>query len=181
MRRESNAGRVIIRIGSTVRCENRSNVVDYSKLIDEYSAGPAALRRAVAGLSPAQIDAHPVPGKWSVREVVCHISDFEPVYADRMKRVIAEDQPPLMSGDPDLFAAKLAYGSRDIEEELSLIEAVRKHTARILRTLKPEDFQRTGRHSADGPPTLETLLKRITGHVPHHLKFIDEKRKALGV
>ena len=40
--------------------------------------------------------------------------------------------------------------------------AVRKHTARILKTLPEEAFERTGIHSADGPLTLETLLKRIT-------------------
>ena len=43
-------------------------------------------------------------------EVVCHISDFELVYADRMKRVVAEDRPTMFGGDPDLFASKLAYG-----------------------------------------------------------------------
>lgn len=153
--------------------------MDYTKLIDEYAIGADVLRYVIADFTPTQINAHPVPGKWSVREVVCHIADFEPVYADRMKRVIAEDQPQLLSGDPDLFAARLAYSSRDLDEELALIDAVRKHTARILRTLEPEDFQRTGMHTTDGPLTLETLLKRITSHLPHHIKFIEEKRMAM--
>ncbi len=46
----------------------------------------------MAGVSREQLDAHPVPGKWSICEVVCHIADYEPVYADRMKRVIAENE-----------------------------------------------------------------------------------------
>src|SRR5665213_678864 len=58
------------------------------------------------------------PGKWSTLEVICHIADFEPVYADRMKRVIAEDYPLLLAGDPDIFQARLAYSNRDAEEEL---------------------------------------------------------------
>ncbi len=148
-------------------------------LIASYLAGPKQLREAIAGMSLEQINAAPIPGKWSTRQIICHLSDFEPVYADRMKRVIAEDDPPLRGGDPDVFAAKLAYDARDIEEELTLIEAVRKHTARILKTLSDETFQRTGMHSADGPLTLETLLKRITGHIPHHVKFIAEKRQAM--
>jgi hypothetical protein len=53
--------------------------------------------------------------------------------------------------------------------------------ATILRELKAADFQRTGNHSESGELSLETLLQRITGHVPHHIQFIDEKRKALGV
>jgi quinol monooxygenase YgiN/uncharacterized damage-inducible protein DinB len=152
-----------------------------SPLIDAYLAGPAQLRSAVAGMTPEQLAAAPVPGKWSTKQVVCHIADFEPVYADRMKRVIAEDQPPLRGGDPDVFAAKLAYDARDVEEELQLIESVRRHTARVLRTLPEEDFERTGIHSTDGPLTLRTLLERITNHIPHHAKFIAEKRAALGL
>jgi uncharacterized damage-inducible protein DinB len=62
----------------------------------------------VAGLSDEQLDAVPIPGKWSIRLVVCHIADFELVYADRMKRVIAETQPTFFGGDPDTFAAGLA-------------------------------------------------------------------------
>lgn len=155
--------------------------MNHELLINDYLAGPAQLREAIAGMTQEQIDAAPVPGKWSTRQVVCHIADFEPVYADRMKRVIAEDQPTMFGGDPDLFAARLAYDRRDIEEELQLIEAVRKHVARILRSLDAADFERVGNHSVDGPISLETLLTRITEHVPHHVKFIEEKRKALGV
>src|SRR5256885_3807975 len=106
-----------------------------SPLIDDYLQGPAALRRAVAGLTREQVTARPVPGKWNTLEVVCHLADFEPIYADRMKRVIAEESPLLLSGDPDLFQARLAYGSRDAAEELTLIESVRGQMARILSTL----------------------------------------------
>ena len=153
--------------------------MSHAELIDDYLKGPALLREAIQGMSPEELNAAPVPGTWSTRQVICHIADFEPVYADRMKRVIAEDNPPMRGGDPDVFAEKLAYEARDIEEELNLIEACRRHTATILKSLPAETFQRTGQHSADGPLTLETLLKRITGHIPHHIKFIEEKRRAL--
>jgi hypothetical protein len=154
---------------------------ELDQLIEDYLAGPSLLRRAVGGLSAEQLRARPIPGKWSTLEVVCHLSDFETVYADRMKRVIAEQEPPLRNGDPDLFAAGLAYQSRDLDEELTLIEMTRRQMARILHAVPPEAFGRTGTHSSDGPISLETLLRRITGHIPHHVRFIDQKRKALGV
>jgi uncharacterized damage-inducible protein DinB len=152
-----------------------------SALIEQYLAGPAQLRKAVAGMTREQLAARPVAGKWSTLEVVCHIADFEPVYADRMKRVIAEDYPLLLAGDPDAFQARLAYANRDAEEELRLIETVRSQMARILKTLPDADFVRTGKHSADGPLSLATLLERITNHIPHHVAFVEEKRKALGM
>ncbi len=153
--------------------------MSHAALIADYLAGPAALRQAIQDMTPAQLNAAPIPGKWSTRQVICHIADFEPVYADRIKRVISEDEPLLMSGDPDQFAAKLAYDQRDLETELQLIEAVRRHMESILRTLSAETFQRAGKHSRDGLLTIETLLTRITGHIPHHINTIAEKRASL--
>ena len=151
----------------------------HHSLIDQYFAGPGQLRAALTGLNSKQLDARPIPGKWSTKQVICHIADFEPVYVDRMKRVIVENDPWIFSGDPVLFAARLAYDQRDVAVELDFIALARKHMGAILRALKPEDFQRKGIHSEAGPITLETLLTNITNHIPHHVKFIDEKRAAL--
>jgi hypothetical protein len=153
--------------------------MNYDALIEQYLAGPDLLGRAVAGVTKDQLLARPIPGKWSTLEVVCHLADYEPIYADRMKRVIALKEPELLKGDPGLFAARLAYDRRDLQEELALIELIRKQMARILRSLTVEDFQRKGGHSRDGALTLEELLKRITGHIPHHVRFIEEKKGAL--
>jgi hypothetical protein len=153
--------------------------MNYDALIDKYLAGPDLLRCAVAGMAIEQLIVRPIPGKWSTQEVVCHLADYEPIYADRMKRVIALKEPELLKGDPELFAARLAYDYRDVEEELALIEITRKQMARILRVLRSEDFQRQGCHSRDGALTLEVLLQRITAHIPHHVRFIEEKRAAM--
>jgi hypothetical protein len=152
-----------------------------NQMIDEYLAGVQTLRKAVAGLGREQLLARPVPGKWSTMEVVCHLSDFEPILAERMKRVITHDQPTLLSADENLFAAKLAYHERDLEEELALIELTRKQLARILRKLPPEALTRVGIHNERGPRTLEQLLAGATGHITHHVGFINEKRRALGL
>jgi hypothetical protein len=114
-----------------------------------------------------------------VLEVVCHLADFEIVFAERTRRVLAEDQPTLFNGDPDRFAAALAYDNRDLEEELQLIASIRRQTARILRSLDADAFERVGIHSVDGPLTLAVLLKRVAGHVPHHAEIIRQKHQNL--
>ena len=153
--------------------------MNHDALIEEYLTGAGLLRRAVSGMTRDQLLARPIPGEWSTQEVVCHVADYEPIYADRMKRVIALEEPELLKGDPQLFAARLAYDHRDIEEELAIIEWTRKQMVRILRMLTPVDFQRRGWHSRDGALTLEVLLQRITDHIPHHIRFIEEKRRAM--
>lgn len=150
-------------------------------LIDSYLEGSRLLRKAVMGLTAQQAQARPVPGKWSTLEVVCHLADFEPVYADRMKRVIAEERPALLGADEQRFAAALAYQQRDLEEELVIVERTRQQMARILRTLPAAAWERSGIHNEAGPLTLRDLLTRVTNHVPHHVQFIVEKRRALGL
>jgi len=153
----------------------------YDALINDYAAGPQLLREAVRGMSRDQLMARPVPGKWSTLEVVCHIADFDIVGADRIKRVIAQNEPTLPDGDEKAFADALRYHDRELEEELQIIGAIRASTTRILRTLKDDDFARIGTHTAAGPLTLAQLVERMAKHIRHHVGFIQEKRKALGI
>ena len=152
-----------------------------NELIEQYLEGPKTVRKACAGMSAEQVRARPIAGKWSTLEVVAHIADFDPILADRMKRVIAEEKPTLLGADENKFAASLAYGDRDLEEELTIIEKTRSQMARILRKLPAEALSRVGVHSEKGPRTLEQLLTITINHIPHHVKFIDEKRAALGI
>ena len=152
-----------------------------AQLVEEYLAGPAAVRKAVSGMSAEQLRARPVAAKWSTLEVVCHLADFEPIMADRMKRVVAEERPQLIGADEKRFAAALAYHDRDVEEELALIERTRSQLARILRTLDDNALERVGVHNERGPRMLGQLLETAINHIPHHLKFVAEKRKALGL
>jgi hypothetical protein len=150
-------------------------------LIEAYLAGPRSLRQAVAGMSRDQLLARPVAGRWSTLEVVCHLADFDPILADRMKRIIALERPSLVAADENRFVAALAYHERDLEEELSIIERTRSQMARILRTLSPETLKRIGVHSERGEITLERALNGCINHITHHLAFIEEKKKALGL
>lgn len=160
--------------------ENRVPMIP-TELIDAYLAGASQLRAAVAGMSREQLLARPIPGQWSTLEVVAHIADFEPVMTDRIKRVISHDNPLLLGADENLFAAHLSYLDRDIDEELAVVDAIRASTARTLRQLPAESLQRSGTHSEAGTLTLERLIQRATNHITHHLKFIREKRAALGL
>ena len=155
-------------------------MTDISTLIETYSRGEKLLRDAVRSTPESGWDRIPIKGKWSIRQVVCHLADSEIVYADRMKRVIVEDNPTLFEADPNEFVPALYCSQRPWETELNVIKAVRAHMLPILLACTSEDFQRTGVHSLDGPMTLETLLDRITGHIPHHISFIEKKLRVMG-
>lgn len=151
------------------------------ELIDAYLRGPADLRRHVEGLSREQLLMRPVPGKWSTLEVVAHISDFEPILADRVKRTIALNEPSLLAADENEFVKSLAYHDRELDEELRLIEVTRAQLARILSNLPDSVLARQGIHSLKGPKTVEDLMWMVTGHIASHLPHINDKRQALGL
>jgi hypothetical protein len=153
-----------------------------AELADEYLKGAADLRAAVAGMTREQLTARPVPGRWSTLEVLCHLADFEAVFAERMKRIIALGPTPLLvAADEKLFTRELKYHDRDADEELALTAATRGQMARIIRKLTPEQLQLTGVHTTAGLVTLEKVIQTAIDHVRHHLTFVMEKRKALGI
>lgn len=94
---------------------------------------------------------------------------------------LAEDRPTLLFADPQLFAPALAYNERDLETEIGLVELTRKQMVSILRTVPDEALDRVGIHSVSGPVTLEDVLTKCTTHLDHHLRFVHEKRIALGL
>src|SRR5262245_48318339 len=68
-------------------------------LIEEYARGATRPAEAIAGLTPSQLNAEPVPGTWSIQQIVLHLMDSDLVGSDRMKRVIAEREPQLIGYD----------------------------------------------------------------------------------
>ena len=148
-------------------------------LIAAYERGIDDLRSAVASLTSEQVLARPVPGKWSTQECVGHLADTEIFFTDRIVRTIAMDRPLLMSADEKLYIERLDYQSFDLEEQLALFTALRRHAARILEAQPPEAWQRQAVHSTSGLVTLRQLVWQAVRHLRHHLPFLAEKRAAL--
>jgi uncharacterized damage-inducible protein DinB len=150
-------------------------------IIDQYETGPDTLIKAIAGMTPADLSAAPIPGKWSTHQVIIHLADAEAAFADRIKRIVAEDDPPLMAWDENKFVQRLHYDAQSATDAVELIALTRRQITRILRVLPDAAFDRTGRHTERGRQTIIDVLGYAVPHLEHHLKFVAEKRKALGV
>jgi len=148
--------------------------------IDEFAAGADKLRRAVEGLSRDDLTAFPVPGTWSIHQIVLHMQDSDGIGIDRMKRLAAEENPLLIGYDETKFAQRLYYHNQSIEDALALFEINRRQFVRVLKALPAEAFDRAGIHNEIGKVTLGVQLKKYNEHLEHHLRFIYDKRKKLG-
>ena len=163
-------------IAGAQRDDNTLTVAD---LISSYEAGIEELRVALAGMTVEQLRSRPVAGKWSTLEVVCHVADCEQFFADRMKRTVAMDRPLLLGADGFRYPEPLRYQEHDLEQELDLVAVTRRQTARTLRLVAPDAWQRTAVHSETGLVTLRQLLLHTINHLRHHLRFVAEKRAAM--
>ena len=145
------------------------------ELLERYATGCESLITLIGRLNPEQTRVRPVDGTWSPLELVCHLADSEMLFAQRMKRVLAEEQPPLRYADPDRFQAALACQSRNLQEEVSLIQLVRKQMLHILESQPAEAWNRTGIHDHVGEQSLRQLVQKAIGHLEHHLVFLRAK------
>jgi len=150
-------------------------------VIDRYAEGGPLLRYAVSGLAPEHETANPGPGTWSIAHLVAHLLDTDLVFAERIKRVIAEDAPVLQGFDENLWIERLGSSEMPVAEAADLFSANRAWTSRILRRCSDGDFARVGLHSEHGRQTLAEILVKITNHLDHHLRFLYTKRANLGV
>ncbi len=149
-------------------------------LIARYAAGGPLLSQSIAGLSPQELTAFPVPGTWSIQQIVLHLLDSDLVASHRMKQIIAEDNPTLMAWDETAFAERLSYNELDPHLAAELFAGNRRLTWEILRRQPESAMARQGTHSVRGPVTLAGQLELYTNHLDHHLKFVRRKRELLG-
>jgi GNAT superfamily N-acetyltransferase len=164
-------------VAQQVAAAQRDDSRTAAELVAAYEAGGGLLRAVAAGMSPEQLRSRPVEGKWSTLEVVCHIGDCEQFFADRMKRTLAMERPLLAGADGWRYPEAVRYH----DEELALVDLTRRQTARVLKLVPGEAWQRPAVHTEMGLVTLRQLLLHAVRHLEHHIPFIEEKRAALGL
>jgi hypothetical protein len=97
-----------------------------------------------------------------------------------MKRMLTEDNPPLLYADETAYVEKLFPHEQSLEYALTLFDLGRKQFARVLRSLPPEAFERFGTHNRRGKVTVGGMVRDYIKHVDDHLAFVHGKRERLG-
>jgi hypothetical protein len=110
------------------------------------------------------------PGKWTLREILVHLSDTETVYLDRLRRLAAEPNPTLMNMDENLWAKNLFYASRDLGLVKLQYEAARRSIIEMARKLDESVDGNTGTHSTAGTKVFGKMIAGFPDHNAHHLE-----------
>jgi DinB family protein len=152
---------------------------DRSRLIAQYAAGVDEVVDALKGFPEDKLVAHPLPGKWSAREIVHHLADSETTSAQRLRKLLAEEYPVIQGYDQETYAILLRYNLRDMKPALEAFRAARATTAQLLETMGDEDWNRVGWHTESGAYSARHWLEIYAVHAHNHAAQIRRLREAL--
>jgi hypothetical protein len=150
-----------------------------TELIKTYAAGYDEVMSALNGFPAESFAAHPIPGKWSAREIVHHLGDSESFSAARLRKLLIEDNAVIQGYDQDEYATKLRYNERDMAPALEAFRYARESTVQLLNLMTEDDWQRTGTHTESGRYSTEDWLKIYAAHAHNHAAQIRRLREAL--
>jgi hypothetical protein len=137
------------------------------EVIDE-TAGK--LRFLIDRLGPRAEDP-PSPGKWSARQIVCHLADCEIVFAFRLRQALAQDHHVIQPFDQDQWAAN--YDAFDTHTALTVFAAVRDWNVRLISSMTPNDLGKKLTHPERGEMHVAVVVETMAGHDLNHIAQIE--------
>ncbi len=132
---------------------------------------PEQVAAAVQQLGPGSLERSYAPGKWSAREILCHLADCEIAFAFRLRQALAEPHHTIQPFDQELWARR--YAALDAQTALHVFSGVRGWNLALLETVSPEDYAKPVTHPERGEMTFETIVQTIAGHDLNHLRQLQ--------
>ena len=114
------------------------------------------------------------PGKWTVSEVLAHLSDGERVFSYRALRFGRGDATELPGFDQEVWAPQSHANRRRWEDLLDEFRCVRAASLHLFRSFDGEDWRRGGVASGH-PITVRALAWIVAGHELHHRRVLVER------
>jgi hypothetical protein len=140
---------------------------------------PEILRLLLDGLTPEEAAWKPAPDRWSIAEVIEHLSHVEGhAFRARVDQMITDEMPFLHEYDQEKFAAAGQYSGRDIEDSFDHWEDQRESNVEYLRTLEDDATDRQATHEKFGVIRLGDLLNEWAFHDLGHVRQIAELVRA---
>ena len=144
---------------------------DKERLLWNLRSLPNELQDLIGDLDEDTLRWRPIPDKWSIKEIMCHLRDMErEAYLARYRKMLGEDNPYLPNVDQNRIAHESDYINQDAKAALAEFKRLRDETIETLEGAPAESWSRGGTHETDGQMTIEQLVVRqIKGNDLNHL------------
>ena len=153
-------------------------MTEIPELLDRFRRGPELVAAALTGAAGAELDFKAAADKWSIREIAAHLSDSEIVAAERIRRIIAEENPRIEGYDEKKWAENLDYATRKPSHSLEMFRRIRTENYDLVKSLPEVSFERTALHSERGNTTLGEWIEIYARHAEKHAEQIRGARAA---
>lgn len=134
-------------------------------------ATPARLKNLAQMIGPGRIAAPPAPGKWSPRDIFCHLADCEIGFGFRLRQTLGEEHHVAQPFDQEKWAAP--YGSFDANEALAAFSLLRRWNLLLIEWALPENARKPLTHPERGAMTFSTIVETMAGHDINHLGQLE--------
>jgi len=114
------------------------------------------------------------PDKWTIKEVVGHLSDSERVFSYRAMRIARGDQTPLPGFEQNDYVKNGNFAEQSLADLVAEFGFVRASTLALFRSLNAEAWIRRGTAS-NNPVTVRALAFIIAGHELHHREILKDR------
>jgi len=144
---------------------------DKDRLLWNLKSLPNELDDLLNGLDEETLRWRPIPNKWSIKEIMCHLRDMErEAYLARYQKILNEEFPLLPNVDQDRLAYERDYINQDAHAALAEFKELRAVTVQTLDSAPVETWSRGGMHETNGPMSVEQMVMRqIKGNDMNHL------------
>ena len=162
--------------------ERKVDDADFQSSLDFLANTPNRFAKLTEGFSNAELRVRDEAGSFSVVENVCHLRDLEVQgYAERIRRMLDEENPSLADFDGARVAAMSDYNSQNIDEALVAFESARRANVETLRGATEAQRNRTGTLEGVGTITLNKLVEMMREHDEGHLEELRVLRQRLKI
>lgn len=134
-------------------------------------ATPSRLKSLAQTIGPERITQPPAPGKWSARDILCHLADCEIAFAFRLRQTLAEDNHVIQPFDQEKWAAR--YAGIDANEALATFSLLRRWNLLLIESALPDQAKKPVTHPERGPMTFSTIVETMAGHDLNHLGQLE--------
>ena len=132
------------------------------------------LRSVCTGMREPEALSRYAAGKWSIKQVVGHLTDAERVFSYRLFRISRGDPTPLAGFDENSYVEAGGFDERSLPSLIRELETARASTLRLIDGLTPAVWELRG--SANGQPvSVRALVHIIAGHMEHHFDIFRER------
>jgi hypothetical protein len=143
-------------------------------IINHLENSPALILPLVKEVPQTILKRRPKPGKWSAHEHACHLATIHPVMLARLDLLMNDPRPRIVSYFPSQEEEEGASLKLNLDDEMDRFPRDRQKLVELLKTLSPEDWQRTAEHSEYTHYSVFIMFRHLAMHDMFHAYRIEE-------